>query len=393
MVYLVEGSRTAFGSFGGMFANVTDVELGVATVKETLQRANISAENVDEIVFGNVIQTTKNAAYLARHIGLKSGMSNDSIALTVNRLCGSGLQAIVSGAQSILLGDNKIVLAGGTENMSQAPQVLRGTRFGSPNKPPIVDDMLWGTLADEYIGCGMGITAENLAEQYSISREEQDAFAVKSHQKAARAMASGRFEKEIVPITFTDRKGNEHILKTDEHVRPNMDPEKIAKLTPSFKKDGTVTAANASGINDGAAAVLLMSDEAINEYNIKPLCKIVAWAVAGVDPNIMGIGPVPATRKVLEKVNLLLQDIDLFEFNEAFSSQSLAVIKELELDEEKVNVNGGAVALGHPVGASGARIAYSLALELNERSLRYGIASLCIGGGQGIAVLLENCNV
>lgn len=393
MIYLVEGSRTAFGSFGGMFAEVTDVDLGVATVKETLKRANIPAEQVDEIVFGNIIQTTKNAAYLARHIGLKSGMSHDSTALTVNRLCGSGLQAIVSGAQSILLGDSKVVLAGGTENMSQAPHVLRGTRFGSPNKAPIVDDMLWSTLTDEYIGCGMGITAENLAEQYSISREEQDAFAVKSHQKAARAIASGRFEKEIVPIIKTDRKGTEYSLKTDEHVRPTLDPEKIATLAPSFKKDGTVTAANASGINDGAAAVLLMSDEAISEYNIKPLCKIVAWAVAGVDPNIMGIGPVPAIRKLLKKANLSLQDIDLFELNEAFAAQSLAVLKELELDEEKVNVNGGAVALGHPVGASGARIAYSLALELNERSLRYGIASLCIGGGQGIAVLLENCHL
>lgn len=282
-----------------------------------------------------------------------------------------------------------LLFFGGTENMSQAPRILRDTRFGSPNKVPQMDDMLWGTLTDNYIGCGMGVTAENLAEQYHISREEQDAFAIASHKKASDAVERGRFAKEIIGVEVRDRKGNVFVLDKDEHIRPQLDPEKIAQLKPSFQKGGTVTAANASGINDGAAAVVVMSEEAVKARNVKPLAKIVAYAVAGVDPNIMGIGPVPATRQVVEKAGLTLDEIDLFEFNEAFAAQSLAILKELGVPAEKVNVNGGAVALGHPVGASGARISYSLALELHERNARYGIASLCIGGGQGIAILLE----
>ncbi|MEO4055216.1 thiolase family protein [Solibacillus sp. CAU 1738] len=389
MAYIVEGARTAFGSFGGIFKDVSDIDLAVTAVKEALNRSNVDPEEVDEIIIGNIIHTSANSAYLARHIGLNSGLKNESRALTVNRLCGSGMQSIVSGVQSILLGDAHIIVAGGTENMSQAPRILRDTRFGSPNKVPQIDDMLWGTLTDNYIGCGMGVTAENLAEKYNISREEQDAFAIESHKKASTAVESGRFAKEIIGVEVRDRKGNVLVLDKDEHIRPQLDPEKIAQLKPSFKKDGTVTPANASGINDGAAAVVVMSEEAVKAHNVKPLAKIVAYAVAGVDPNIMGIGPVPATRQVVEKAGLTLEDIDLFEFNEAFSSQSLAVIKELGVPAEKVNVNGGAVALGHPVGASGARISYSLALELHEKNARYGVASLCIGGGQGIAILLE----
>lgn len=390
MVYIMSGSRTAFGSYGGRFKDHSDLELGVTAVKGALTRANIEGKEVDEIIFGNVIQTTTRSPYLARHIGLLSGMTNESQALTVNRLCGSGLEAIVQGYKNILLGESAIVLAGGTENMSQAPQHIKGARFGSPNKAPIVEDMLWATLTDAYIGCGMGITAENLADQYNISREEQDTFAIHSHQKATQAQQSGRFAQEIVPFMYTDRKGKEHQIDQDEHIRAALDPNKIASLRPTFKQDGTVTAANASGINDGAAAVVLMSEAAAKTHHKQPLAKIIATAVVGVDPTIMGIGPAPATRAVIQKAGLHLDDIDLFEFNEAFAAQSLAVIKDLGVDANKVNVNGGAIALGHPLGASGARVTYSLAEELKLRNKRYGVASLCIGGGQGIAILLEN---
>lgn len=388
-VYLVNGSRTAFGKFGGGFVNTTDIDLGVTAVKEALKRSQVDPEEIEEIIFGNIIQTTSASAYLSRHIGLKSGLSESSTALTVNRLCGSGLQAIVSASEQIKLGNIQAAVAGGTENMSQAPQVLRGTRFGSPNKAPVVEDMLWATLYDELADCGMGMTAENLADQYNISREEQDAFAYESHERAATAQQSGRFEKEIVPVAVKTRKGTVDVT-VDEHVRPQLQAEDLSKLKPAFKQSGTVTAGNASGINDGAAAVVLVSEQFLNDHQLKPLAKVVDSAVAGVDPKIMGIGPAPAIRKLLEKTGRNISDIGLFELNEAFAAQSLAVIKELQLDKEKVNVNGGAVALGHPVGASGARIAYSLALEMQERNVQYGIASLCIGGGQGIAVLFEN---
>lgn len=390
--YLVNGSRTAFGKFGGSFVNVTDIDLGVAVVKEALKRAQVNPEKIEEIIFGNIIQTTSASAYLSRHIGLKSGLVESSTALTVNRLCGSGLQAIISASEQIKLGNIQAAVAGGTENMSQSPQVLRGTRFGSPNKAPIVEDMLWSTLYDELADCGMGMTAENLAAQYDISREEQDAFAYESHNRATKAQKNGRFSKEIVSVPVKTKKGIVDV-ETDEHIRPQMEMADLLKLKPAFKKDGTVTAGNASGINDGAAAVVLVSEEFLNEHKLIPLVKIIDSAVAGVDPKIMGIGPVPAIRKLLEKTKLSISDIDLFELNEAFSAQSLAVVKELNLDINKVNVNGGAVALGHPVGASGARIAYSLALEMNERNVRYGIASLCIGGGQGIAILFENISI
>ncbi|MGA3600808.1 thiolase family protein [Lysinibacillus agricola] len=388
-VYIVNGSRTAFGNFGGAFANTTDIDLGVAVVKEALQRAGVKATQIDEIVFGNIIHTTNSSAYLARHIGLKSGLLEESTALTVNRLCGSGLQAIISAAQEIELGNGQASVAGGTENMSQAPHVLRGTRFGSPNKAPIVEDMLWATLYDEVAGCGMGLTAENLAEKYGISREEQDEFSYNSHQRAAEAMRSGRLAEEIVPVSVKTRKGTVEV-SLDEHIRKEIKMEDFAKLKPAFKEDGTVSAGNASGINDGAAAVVLVSEDFLKEHRLNPLAKIVTSATAGVNPTIMGIGPAPAIRKVLRKANLTLDDIGLFELNEAFAAQALAVLKELDIDQEKVNVNGGAVAFGHPVGASGARITYSLALEMQKRGIKYGIASLCIGGGQGIAILLEN---
>ena len=389
--YIIDGARTAFGTFGGALKDVSDIDLGVIATKEAIKRSGIPVADIDEIIMGNIIHTSVSAAYLARHIGLKSGMLESSSALTLNRLCGSSMQSIVSGAQAIAVGDANVIVAGGTENMSLAPHVLRGTRFGSPNKAPLVEDMLWSTLTDEYVGCGMGMTAENIAVKYDISREEQDAFAVKSQEKAIQARDSGRFAEEIVPVTIKGRKGDV-IFDTDEHIREGATVEGLAKLKPAFKKDGTVTPGNASGINDGAAAVLLASEAYVKEHNLKPLAKIVSWGVAGVDPSIMGIGPVPASKKALEKAGLTLDDIGLFELNEAFAAQSLAVVKELGLDMEKVNVNGGAVALGHPVGASGTRITYSLAVEMKKRNVRYGLASLCIGGGQGIAIILENVN-
>ena len=388
--YIVNGARTPFGKFGGSLKDVDEIELGVIATKEAIRRSGVEAGEIDEIVFGNVIQTSKSAPYLARQIGLKSGMRQESTALTVNRLCGSGLQAIVSGAQAIALGEAEVVAAGGTENMSLAPHVLRGTRFGSPHRAPVVDDMLWEALTDHYIGCGMGMTAENLAVRYGISREEQDRFAADSQRKASAARSAGRFAEEIAPVTVKGPKGEELVIETDEHIREGVTVESLAKLKPAFKRDGTVTAGNASGINDGAAAVVLASGRYVERRGLKPLARIVSWAVTGVDPAVMGIGPVPASRKALEKAGLSLEDIGLVELNEAFAVQALAVMKELRLDPAKVNVNGGAIALGHPVGASGARITYSLALELKKRGLRYGLATLCIGGGQGIAVILEN---
>lgn len=389
-VYLVEGARTPFGAFGGGLKGVSDIELGVAASKEAIKRSGIEAEEVEDVVFGNVIHTNKASSYLARHIGLKSGVPETVPALTVNRLCGSGLQAVVSAAQTILSGDARTALAGGTENMSQAPHVLRNTRFGSPSGPPPVDDMLWSTLTDQYIGCGMGITAENLAGKYEISREEQDAFALRSHQKAAKAQEAGRFKEEIVPVLFTNHKKREVTVSEDEHIRKDVDLESLSKLKPAFIREGTVTAGSSSGINDGAAAIILASETFLtSRTEIKPLARIVSWGIAGVDPNIMGIGPVPASEAALKKAQLTWSDIEVIEFNEAFAAQSLAVMKQLGLEPEKVNVNGGAIALGHPVGASGTRITYSLALEMKKRKAKYGLAALCIGGGQGIAVVLE----
>lgn len=389
-VYLVEGARTPFGSFGGSLKTVTDIDLGVVASKEALKRSNIPAKDIDHVFFGNVIHTTKAASYLSRHIALKAGVPNEVPALTLNRLCGSGLQAVVSAAQAIMLGDAETALAGGAENMSQAPHVLRDTRFGTGLKTPEIDDMLTLTLQDQYTGCGMGITAENLAEQYEISREEQDKFSVLSQQRATAAKEAGKFHKEIVEVEVSTKKGTT-IIKEDEHIRPGTTLEKLSGLRPAFKQDGTVTAGNASGINDGAAAVVLVSEQYLTEHpDVKPLAKITSWGIAGVDPTIMGIGPVPATKIALSKAGIRIEDLDLIELNEAFAAQSLAVMKALNLGREKVNVNGGAIALGHPVGASGTRILHSLALELKARQGKYGLATLCIGGGQGISVIIES---
>jgi acetyl-CoA C-acetyltransferase len=389
-IYIIEGARTPIGMFGGGLKSVTDIDLGVIAGKEALSRSGIQPNEIDHVFFGNVIHTSKSASYLARHISLKTGIPEETPALILSRACGSGMQSIISAAQSIMVGDGQAALVGGTENMSQSPHVLRQTRFGTGLKAPELDDMLWATLTDEYIGCGMGVTAENLADQYGITREEQDEFSVSSHRKADAATKSGRLAKEIVPIVISEGRRGEKTITEDELIKPDTSIEKLSKLKPSFKKDGTVTAGNASGINDGAASLVVASESFLNQHpNVKPLAKIKSWGITGVNPNVMGIGPVSASKLAVSRAGLSLADIDLFELNEAFAAQSLAVIKELNIDPMKVNVNGGAIALGHPVGASGARIAYSLALELQTRKARYGLASLCIGGGQGIALVIE----
>lgn len=388
-VYIVNGARTAFTSFGGSFATVDAVELGTATAVEALKRSNISPEHVEHVIYGGVITTGTNSAYLARHIGLKAGVPQEIPALTLNRLCGSGMQSIVSAAQHILLGEADVILAGGAENMSQSPYSTFTNRFHAPKMGNLeLIDMLQATLTDKYTGEGMGMTAEKLADIHTISREEQDEFAILSHQRAAAAQVAGKFAEEIVGVPVKTRKG-EVIVEQDEHIKPDSNMEALAKLRPAFKKDGTVTAANASGINDGAASVVVASEAYVKEQGLNPIARIVSWGVAGVDPTIMGIGPVPAIKQALNKAGLTLEDMDLVEVNEAFAAQYLAVEKELGLDREKTNVNGGAIALGHPVGASGTRVVINAAYELKRRGGRYAVASLCIGGGQGIALVIE----
>jgi acetyl-CoA acetyltransferase family protein len=392
-VVIIGGARTPFGKFLGSLKDIDSVELATVASKEAIRRAQITPDRIDHVVFGNVIQTHKGSIYLARHIGLKSGVPISTPALTVNRLCGSGLQAIVYGAQLLLLGEATFVLAGGTENMSQAPYVLRGAREGFrlsfAGNEPVLQDALGDALVDTYHDTPMAITAENLAEKYQITRREVDEFALRSQMKARAAIMEGRLKEEIVPMEITDKKGRTSIFDTDEHPRMDTTLEGLLKLPPVFKKDGCVTAGNASGICDGAAAVVLTTADIAEEEGLTPLGRLVNWGLAGVDPDIMGIGPADATRIVLKKANLSLKDMDLIEINEAFAAQYLAVEKELGLDREKVNVNGGAIALGHPVGASGARLALTLLYELRRREAKYGLASLCIGGGQGIAAIFE----
>ena len=389
-VFVIDGARTAFGAFGGGLKDVTSHKMGVAAAKGAMERSAIDPSKVDNVVMGNVIQTHEGAPYLARHVALDAGVPIETPAFTLNRLCGSGLQAVVSATQSIKLGESEIGLAGGAENMSQSPYVSRKARWGIRMGPDVLVDTLSEALADNRAGCGMGVTAENLAEKYGITREDQDAFAARSHQEATRATQSGRLEDEMVTITIETRKGPVEINK-DEHIRESATQEGLSKLRPAFKKDGgTVTPGNSSGINDGAAMLVVASEEAVNEESLEPMGRIVSWAVAGVEPTIMGIGPVPASRLALKRANLTVDDIDLIELNEAFAAQYLACEEELGLDREKVNVNGGAVAFGHPIGASGGRILLSLLYELKRREKKYGLATLCIGGGQGIAMVVES---
>jgi acetyl-CoA C-acetyltransferase len=387
-VWIVAGARTPFGSFGGSFVDVSAEELGVTAAKGALEKAGVEPEQVDNVVMGNVIQSHNGAPYLARHVALRAGVPIETPALTVNRLCGSGLQAVVSGVQSILLGESEIGLVGGAENMSQAPYAVRGARWGMRMGDGALADTLTETLTDRYCGLGMGITAENLAEKYGITREDQDRFALTSQRRAAEAAESGKLAEEIVPVVKKGKKGPVQV-DTDEHIRPQTTLEKLAGLKPAFQPGGTVTAGNASGINDGAACLVIASDKAVSRHGLKPMGRVVGWGVAGVDPAIMGIGPVPASRLALKRSDLSLSQIDLVEINEAFAAQVLAVEKELDLDREILNVNGGAIALGHPVGASGARILLTLLHELKRRNKKYGLASLCIGGGQGIAMVVE----
>lgn len=385
-IYLIDGARTAFGSFGKSLTDETPTQLGEVTAIEAMKRSNVSPDDITDVVYGNVIHSSKNAAYVARHTALKAGVPASVPAMLVNRLCGSGMQAAVSSIQNLRDQGEGIALCGGIENMSQSPHASFTHRFHNQKFGAIAfEDMLLQTLSDEYIGCGMGITAENLAKQYNISREEQDEFASCSHQRAAEARESGRFKDEIVSFTLK----NGELFSEDEGIKPQTTSSKLGQLRPSFQKDGTVTAGNSSSINDGAVSLILAHEKDVQQKKLNPLVEIVSWAVTGVDPSVMGIGPVPAVKRALDRAKLTMDDIGLFEINEAFSSQYLAVERELKLERSRTNVNGGAIALGHPVGASGARVLLTLAYEMKKRNETYGAASLCIGGGQGIAMIVK----
>ena len=389
-IVLLEGVRTGFGSFGGSLKDLSATDLGVIAAKCALERARVDPAWIDHTVFGNVVQTSPDAIYLARHIGLKSGVPVEKPALTLNRLCGSGQEAIVTGARMILNGEADFVLAGGTESMSQAPHIVRGARWGIGfGANTQFEDMLWTALVDSYTGMPMAITAENLAEQYHVTREEQDRLALTSQQLAKKSWDGNRIQEEIVSVPLKDRKGNVVNFAKDEIIRGDATMEGLAKLPARFKKEGTVTAGNASGIVDGAAAVVVTTMEKAKERGLKPLGRLVSWGTAGVDPSVMGIGPAPAIRMALKKAGLSLQEMDLYEVNEAFAAQALAVVKELGIDLMRFNVNGGAIALGHPLGATGARLTLTILYELRRRNKRYGVASMCIGGGQGIAAVVE----
>lgn len=388
-VVIVSAVRTAIGSFGGQFKDVSAVDLGVTAVKEALVRANIKPEQVEDVYLGCILQAGQGQG-VARQISIKAGIPATVPAVTINMLCGSGLKTLAIGAQTIMTGENDIVVVGGTENMSRAPYLLNNARFGiKMGNDAIVDSMVYDGLTDAFNNYHMGITAENLAEKYSITRKSQDEFAAWSQNKAEKAIAEGKFANEIVPVVIPQRKGDPKVIDKDEFPKAGVTVEGLSKLKPAFKKDGTVTAANSSGVNDGAAAIVLMSKEKAEELGITPLATLVSFASAGVAPSIMGIGPVPSSLKALKKANLTINDMDLIEANEAFAAQSLAVGEELKWDKEKVNVNGGAIALGHPVGASGARILVTLLHEMKKRDLKLGLATLCIGGGMGTTVIVK----
>jgi acetyl-CoA acetyltransferase family protein len=387
-VLIVGGARTPMTDYVGALKDLSALELGAIASRGAFEKYGVKPEWIEHAVFGNVLQTSADAIYGARHIALKAGVPVDVPALTVNRLCGSGIQAAISGAQMIQLGEASLVLTGGVESMSQAPHVIRGLRGGLKLGQGKLEDSLWEALVDTYCGCPMAITAENCATKYGISREAQDQYALRSQQLADAAWKAGRFAEEIVPVEIKTRKGVQ-VVDRDDHMRPETTLEGLAKLPAAFKKDGTVTAGNASGIVDGGAALILASREAADRHQLKPLGRLVAWASTGVEPSLMGMGPAPAARKVLALAGLSLGDIDLIEVNEAFAGQYLAVEKELGLDRDTVNVNGGAIALGHPLGASGTRLLLTVLLELRRRGKKRGLASACIGGGQGIAAIVE----
>lgn len=389
-VVIVAAKRSPIGGFGGSLKDITAVSLATQVLKATLKSIHLKPKEVDEVIVGNVLGAGL-GQNIARQILIKSGIPNTSSAFTVNKVCGSGLKAVVLGAQSIMLGDNQVVVVGGTENMSRTPYLVGNHRFGNKmGHGQLVDLLLKDGLTDAFSGDHMGVTAEKIAADYQISRQEQDAFAANSQQKAEQAIKTNRFYDEIVPINFKNKKGQSITFTTDEHPRFGTTVETLSHLRPSFIKDGLVTAGNSSGINDGAAILVLMSEEKASELGIIPLAKIITYASGGIDPEVMGLGPIPATQKVLEKMGLTIKDIDLFEVNEAFASQSIAVGRQLNVDMEKVNVNGGAIALGHPIGASGARILVTLIHEMKKRKAKRGLATLCIGGGQGLSLLIES---
>ena len=390
-VVFLSGVRTGFGAFGGALKDFSATDLGVAAAGAALDRAGVERADVDHIVFGNVLQTSADAPYLARHIGLRAGLPIETPALTVNRLCGSGFEAVMQAGHQIRLGESRVVVAGGTESMSQAPHVLRGARWGLRLGPtPPLEDSLWEALRDAHCGLTMAETAERLADRYQIPREAVDCYAARSQAGARDAWASGAMADEVVPVTIKDRKSRADVSwAADEHMRPDTTPEALAKLPPYFRKDGVVTAGNASGIGDGAAALVVADEGFARERGLRPLGRLIGWGVAGVPPDSMGLGPVPASRRALARAGLALDDMDLIESNEAFAVQYLAVEQELGLDRERTNVDGGAVALGHPLGASGARITLHLLHALRRRGGRFGLGAACIGGGQGAAVVVE----
>lgn len=388
-VVIISAVRTPIGSFGGSLSKLSAVDLGVIAAKEAIKRAGIEKEEVNEVLIGNVLGAGL-GQNVARQIAVKSGVPVEVPSMTLNKLCGSGLRAIILAAQEIMLGDAEVVLCGGTESMSNAPYIIPTARFGQRmGDGKLIDTMIQDGLTDAFNNYHMGITAENLAEQYSLTREDQDLYATKSQNKAEEAQKSGKFDEEIVKVEIPQRKGNPIIFDKDEYIKEGVTFGKLNSLKPAFKKDGSVTAGNASGINDGAAMLIVMSKEKADKLGLKPLATIKGYGSAGVDPSIMGYGPVPATINALKKANWEAKEIDLIEANEAFAAQSLSVLRGLGLDENKVNVNGGAIALGHPIGCSGARIVVSLLHEMRRRDSKKGLATLCIGGGMGTAILVE----
>jgi acetyl-CoA acetyltransferase family protein len=382
--------RTPFGTYGGSLKDLSATELGVHAAKAAIAQSGVKPEDIDNVVFGNVVQTSADAIYLARHVGLRSGIPHQVPALTVNRLCGSGFQAVVDAALEMLAGHSECALVGGTESMSQAPHIARGIRFGvALGKPPKLEDSLWEALTDSYTGLPMAMTAENLAAKYSISQKEVDEYSVQSQKRFAAAQEAGRFADEIAPMDLPGKKGATIQFARDEHNRPDTTVESLSRLPKVFKKDGVIHAGAASGICDGAAALVLATRQFAERKGLKPLGRLTGWGISGCDPAIMGIGPAPAIRRALQRHDAKLSDFDLFEVNEAFAPQYLAVEKDLGLPRDRTNVDGGAIAVGHPLAASGARITAHLLYEMRRRGVRRGIGSACIGGGQGIALLLE----
>lgn len=387
-VVIVAAKRSAIGKFGGQFKSISAVDLGVEVLKETLSSIDLDPKKVEQVILGNVLSAGL-GQNVARQVALKSGLSNESTAVTINQVCGSGLRTVMMGAQAIMLGDADIVVAGGTENMTRAPYVVDSARWGQRmGNGQMIDTMQHDGLTDAFSNDAMGITAENIADQYGISREAQDEFAAASQIKAVAAKEADRFAEEIVPVTIPQKNGVQ-VVTEDEGPRSGITPKRLGKLQPAFKEEGTVTAGNSSGINDGAAMLVLMSKHKADELGLKPMVSIVSYATGGVDPSIMGTGPIPTTIKALKMANITAGDLDLIEANEAFASQALCVTTSLELPADKVNVNGGAIALGHPIGASGARILVTLIHEMQKRQSVYGLATLCVGGGQGVSVIVK----